>query len=97
MSNLLSESRKGISLTEKGLMALNEFVTPKLKAGLSIPMICDTFRAQIPVSDTTLYSYVENGLLEARNLDLRRKVSRPRREKSGPVLRVDRKCHRTYL
>lgn len=33
-----------------------------------------------------------------RNLDLRRKVSRPKRGKSGSVLRVDRKCHigRTY-
>lgn len=96
--NLLSESRKGISLTEEELAALNDFVTPKIKAGLSIPMICNTFRDQVPVSDTTLYSYVESGLLEARNLDLRRKVSRPKREKSGPVLRVDRKCHigRTY-
>lgn len=96
--NLLSESRKGISLTEEELMTLNEFVTPKIKAGLSIPMICSTFRDQVPVSDTTLYAYVERGLLEARNIDLRRKVSRPKREKSGPVLRVDRKCHigRTY-
>lgn len=96
--DLLSESRKGISLTEEELTALNEFVTPKIKAGLSIPMICNTFRDQIHISDTTLYSYVERGLLEARNLDLRRKVSRPKREKSGPVLRVDRTCHvgRTY-
>lgn len=96
--DLLSESRKGISLTEEELTALNAFVTPKIKAGLSIPMICNTFRDQIPISDTTLYSYVESGLLEAKNLDLRRKVSRPKREKSGPVLRVDRKCHvgRTY-
>lgn len=41
---------------------------------------------------------MESGLPEARNLDLHRKVSHPKREKSGPVLRVDRKCHigRTY-
>lgn len=96
--NLRSESRKGISLTEAELVDLNDFVTPKIKAGLSVPMICSTFRDQVPVSDTTLYSYIESGLLEARNIDLRRKVSRPKREKSGPVLRVDRKCHigRTY-
>ena len=90
---LLSESRKGISLTEEELTALNSFVTPKIKAGLSIPIICEIFRDQVPVSDTTLYSYVESGILEARNIDLRRKVSRPKREKSGPILRVDRKCH----
>lgn len=65
--DLLSESRKGISLTEEELTALNEFVTPKIKAGLSIPMICNTFRDQIHISDTTLYSYVEHGLPEARS------------------------------
>lgn len=94
----LSETRKGISLSEEELASLNDFVTPKIKAGLSIPMICNTFRDEVQLSDTTLYSYVESGLLEARNIDLRRKVSRPKREKSGPVLHVDRKCHvgRTY-
>lgn len=94
----LSESRKGISLTEEELIRLNDFVSPKIKAGLSIPVICETFREEIHLSDTTLYSYIESGLLEARNVDLRRKVSRPKREKTGPVLRVDRKCHinRTY-
>ena len=47
---LLSESRKGISLTEEELTALNSFVTPKIKAGLSIPIICEIFRDlfQIP-------------------------------------------------
>ena len=94
----LSESRKGISLTEEELIRLNDFVSPKIKAGLSIPMICETFRDEIHLSDTTLYSYIESGLLEAKNIDLRRKVSRPKREKTGPVLHVDRKCHinRTY-
>lgn len=96
--NKLSESRKGISLTEEELIRLNDFVSPKIKSGLSIPMICETFRDEVHLSDTTLYSYIDAGLLEARNIDLRRKVSRPKREKSGPVLRVDRKCHigRTY-
>ncbi len=49
----LSESRKGISLTEEELIHLNDFVSPKIKAGLSIPMICETFRDEIHLSDTT--------------------------------------------
>lgn len=74
-------------------MALNDFVTPKIKAVLSIPIICDTFRNRVPVPDTTLYSYMQSGLPEERNLDLCRKASRSKREKSGPALRADRKCH----
>ena len=46
-----------------------------------------------PELERTIYSYIDVGLLDARNIDLRRKLRRPERKKSGPVLRVDRKCH----
>jgi IS30 family transposase len=49
--------------------------------------------------ERTLYDYVDKGVFSIGNLDLRRKVSRkPTRDKSGPVLHVDKKCHvgRTY-
>ena len=53
---------------------------------------------ELPVTDRTIDSYIDAGLLDARNIDLRRKLRRPERKKNGPVLRVDRKCHigRTY-
>ena len=94
----LSESRKGISLTEEELNAINKTVSPLLKKGQSVSVICETHRDELPVSDRTIYSYIDAGLLDARNLDLRRKVQRPKRKKSGPVLHVDRQCHigRTY-
>jgi len=95
---MLSEARKGISLTEEELQHVDDIITPLVKQGQSIPVICETHRDELPVSDRTVYSYIDAGLLGARNLDLRRKVSRPERKKSGPELRVDRKCHigRTY-
>ena len=94
----LSESRKGISLTEEDLNLINDTVSPLLKKGQSVSMICETHRDELPVSDRTIYSYIDAGLLDARNLDLRRKVQRAERKKSGPVLHVDRQCHigRTY-
>ena len=90
---MLSEARKGISLTEEELQHVDDIITPLVKQGQSIPVICETHRDELPVSDRTVYSYIDAGLLGARNLDLRRKVSRPERKKSGPELRVDRKCH----
>lgn len=64
-----------------------------MKQGQSLPVICENHRAELPVTDRTIYSYIEAGLLDARNIDLRRKLRRPERKKSGPVLRVDRTCH----
>lgn len=94
----LSESRRGISLTEQELNRINDTVSPLLKKGQSLPTICERYRDELPVTDRTIYSYIDAGLLDARNIDLRRKLRRPERKKSGPVLRVDRKCHmgRTY-
>ena len=89
----LSESRKGISLTEQELNRISDTITPLLKKGQSLPVICERYRDELPVSDRTIYSYIDAGLLDARNIDLRRKLRRPERKKSGPVLRVDRKCH----
>lgn len=94
----LSESRRGISLTEQELDRINDTISPLLKKGQSLPTICARYRDDLPVTDRTIYSYIDAGLLDARNIDLRRKLRRPERKKSGPVLRVDRKCHigRTY-
>ena len=94
----LSEARRGISLTEQELEQINDTISPLLKKGQSLPTICERYRDELPVTDRTIYSYIDAGLLDARNIDLRRKLRRPQRKKSGPVLRVDRKCHigRTY-
>lgn len=91
--NLLSESRKGISLSEAELDQINGIVSPLLRQGQSLPVICESHRDELPVSGRTIYSYIDAGLLDARNIDLRQKLRRPERKKSGPVLRVDRKCH----
>ncbi len=95
----LSDSRSGISLTENELRHIEETVIPLVKNGISLPVAYDAYAASMPVSERTLYDYIDKGVFSAGNLDLRRKVSRkPTRKKSGPVLHVDKKCHigRTY-
>ena len=89
----LSESRKGISLTESELEHLDRVVSKKILQGFSIPVISTEYMDILPVSERTIYTYVGGGLLNARNLDLRRTVQRRQKKKTGPVLRVDKKCH----
>lgn len=82
-----------VSLSEQELNRINDTITPLLKKGQSLPVICECHRDELPVSERTIYSYIDVGLLDARNIDLRRKLRRPERKKSSPVLRVDWKCH----
>lgn len=90
----LSESRKGISLSEEEFRFLDEKVVRLCKRGLSIPVIYHMNKDEMPVSERTIYTYVENQLFDMDHLTLRRKVQRPYRKKSGPVLRVDKACHK---
>ena len=94
----LSDSRKGISLTEAELEHLDRVVSRKILQGISVPVICMELADVLPVSERTIYTYIDMGLLGVSNLELRRTVQRKLRKKTGPVLRVDKKCHvgRTY-
>lgn len=89
----LSESRKGISLTERELQQLDSIVSKRINQGLSIPVICMQKADVLPVSERTIYTYIDHGLLGVSNIELRRKVQRKVRKKTGPMLRVDKKCH----
>ncbi len=90
---LRSESRKGISLSEEELSYLDSVVSPEIKRGQAVSVVWNTHKEEMPVSDRTLYTYINSGLLDADNFDLRRKLRMPSRKKSGPVLRVDKQCH----
>ena len=90
---LRSESRKGISLSEEELAYLDSIVSPEIKNGQAVSVVWNTHKEEMPVSDRTLYTYINSGLLDADNFDLRRKLRMPSRKKSGPVLRVDKQCH----
>lgn len=93
-----SESRKGISLSESELEYLDQVISDGIKRGLSVSVIWNEHKDEMPVSIKTIYSYIDCGLLTAGNTELRLKLRRPTRKKSGPTLKVDRKCcvGRTY-
>lgn len=95
----LSDSRSGISLSKEEFKFIEDNIIPLIRNGVSVPVAYESYADRMPVSIRTLYEYIDKGCFDARNIDLRRKVRRKStRQKSGPVLHVDKKCHigRTY-
>ena len=64
------------------LKALDKLVAPLIRKGQPLAHICSEHKAELPISERTLYRYIESGILTIGNLDLRRKVGyRPRKKK----------------
>ena len=82
---LLSSSREGISLPKKELHQLDSVVRPLIDQGQSPYMIL-TNHPELGISVTTLYSYIDQGFLLSRNIDLKRKVKFKKR-----------KCHKEQI
>ncbi|TAH59831.1 MAG: IS30 family transposase [Fermentimonas caenicola] len=94
---ILSESRAGISITEKEAARLEQIISPLIRKGQSIHHICTKNKDSIMYSEKTIYNYVGYNIFSARNIDLPRKVRyRPRKVKRN--FKVDKACRikRTY-
>lgn len=81
----LSDSRAGINLTKHELHEKDRIVSPLIEQGQS-PYQIVTNHPELDLSVRTVYSYLDQGLFTARNMDLKRKV------KFKP-----RKCHKTQI
>lgn len=88
---VISESRSGLSTSEAEIARLNKIITPLVKQGHSIHEIYVTNQDKLMCSEKTIYNYIDDCLLDVRNIDLPRKVRfRPRRRK--PEFKVDKGC-----
>lgn len=92
-----SESRQGIAVSPEKLKRIDDIISPLVKLGQSIHMICVNNADDIMLDEKTIYNYVDAGLLSVANVDLPRKVRYRTRSRMKPV-RVDKQCHagRTY-
>ncbi len=68
------ESRQGIDLEQDKFIELNQIVSKGIKQGQPLAHICIS-NPELPKSIRTLYNYIENGYLDVKNIDLRRKVT----------------------
>ena len=92
----LRETREGINLTPDEFKALNHTVSTYVKSGQPIYHIFAS--NELPVSERTIYNYFEKGYLDAKNIDLRRKVAYKKRyqHKADKTLLRKIKQGRTY-
>ncbi len=75
----LSSSRSGINMTKQELHKKDMIITPLIYQGQS-PYQIITNHPELDLSVRTLYSYLDDGILTARNIDLKRKVKfKPRK------------------
>ena len=88
---VISESRSGLSTSEDEIARLNRIISPLVKQGHSIHEIYVTHQDELMCSEKTIYNYIDDCLLEVRNIDLPRKVRfRARRKKAE--FKVDKGC-----
>ena len=92
----LVESRRGLNISEEDLIRLDGIVSPLIRQGQTPYMILKA-HPEINLCEKTIYNYIDDCLLDVRNIDLPRKVRfRVRRHK--PEFKVDKACRigRTY-
>ena len=72
--DLLVSSREGINQSPADIAMLDMMISPLLKKGQSLAHIYAHHGHEIPCSRRTLYNYIDKGIFEAKNVDLRRRV-----------------------
>ena len=83
----LSESRRGIIITQDEINHLNELLYPLIgQQGQSIH-----HKNEIMFSEKTLYKIIDAGILKVRNIDLPRQVTYKKRKKPSRY-KIDSKC-----
>lgn len=78
----LSSSREGINQTPESIQKMNDILTPLIQKGQSIAHIYATHAEDLGCSKRTTYTYIDAGVFDVRNIDLRRKVKYKKRKKA---------------
>lgn len=88
----LSESRRGIIITQDEINHLNELLYPLIaQQGQSIHHVYIHHKNEIMFSEKTLYKIIDAGILKVRNIDLPRQVTYKKRKKPSRY-KIDSKC-----
>lgn len=91
-TSVLQEARQGIALSDDEKKRLDDIISPLLRQGQSLHHICLNHKAELMVSERTLYTYMDAGIFSARNIDMPRKVRMRPRRKRPDTIKVDPKC-----
>ena len=87
----LVSSREGINQTPERIQKMNDLLTPLLKEKKqSVAHVYATHAEEIGCSRRTLYTYIDMGIFEVRNIDLRRRVKYKKRKTSTSTSSKDK-------
>ena len=79
---LLVSCREGINQTPESIQRMNDILTPLIKKGQSIAHIYANHAEELGCSRKTTYTYIDAGIFDVINLDLRRVVKYKKRKKA---------------
>ena len=93
----LIESRQGVCIPKKEAERINALIQPLIAKGHSVHHACTIYKDEIMLSEKTVYTYIDSGVFNIKNIDLPRKV-RYKQRKKKPEIKVDPQCRegRTY-
>ncbi len=95
--NTLVSCRQGINQTPEAIQAMNNLLVPLLKEKhQSIAHVYATHADEIGCSRRTLYGYINDGIFDVRNIDLRRVVRYKIRKKPTNTSAKDRSYRRGH-
>ena len=89
---LLSESRTGANITEAELSAMDDFVSPLIRNGLSVHHIMASNPDSFDICEKTLYRYINARMIAAKNYDMPRIIRMKPRKHKSLVLKIDKRC-----
>ena len=79
---LLISCREGINQTPESIQKMNDILSPLIKKGQSIAHIYANHAEELGCSRKTTYTYIDAGIFDVINLDLRRSVKYKKRRKA---------------
>ena len=95
--NTLVSCREGINQTPTAIQAMNDLLVPLLKEKhQSIAHVYATHAEEIGCSRRTLYAYINDGIFDVRNIDLRRVVRYKKRKKPTTSSAKDRSYRKSH-
>ncbi|MGN0807531.1 MAG: IS30 family transposase [Candidatus Coproplasma sp.] len=93
----LSESRKGFYIRKAEAKRIEQIISQPILHGQSVHHVYLTHKDELTISERSIYTYIDGGVFNLKNIDLPRKVRyRARKKQSEP--KIDRHCRegRTY-
>ncbi len=91
-------SRQGIRITDDELADINTIISTGIKKGQPLAHIFATHEEEIPITSRTAYTYIDMGILDIKNVDLRRQAGyrHRRKKKESGILNQNYRQNRSY-